>query len=113
MVERINSCQEYFDTIQARFLPEHAKGVTATYNYELAGDGGGQWNLRVEDGNVSVATGTAESANVTLQMKAEEYVKLVNGDINGTKAVLSRKLKVSGSVPLARKMNKFLPPLSG
>lgn len=111
MIGRVNSCQEYFDTLSERFIADKANGVTATYVYELDGDGGGTWTVRVTDGNLSVDNGAAPDANVTYKMAADNYVKLVNGDLSGAKAVLTRKLKVSGSIPLAKKMNDFLPPL--
>jgi prolyl-tRNA synthetase len=34
-------------------------------------------------------------------------------DLDGTKAFLTRKLKVSGNIPMAQKMKAFLPPHSG
>jgi putative sterol carrier protein len=113
MVGLINSCQEYFDTLDKRFIPEAAKGVNATYVYELEGDGGGTWTVKVDDGALSVDTGAATNPSVTYKMKAADYVRLANGQLNGAKAVLTRKLKVSGSIMLARKMNDFLPPASG
>ncbi|MCA9628599.1 MAG: SCP2 sterol-binding domain-containing protein [Myxococcales bacterium] len=113
MVGRIESCQEYFDTIQDRFISDQAKGVEATYVYELSGDGGGTWTVSVKDQSVAVSEGSTENASVTYTMKADDYVKLANGDLGGAKAVMTRKLKVSGSIPLARKMNNFLPPLKG
>jgi putative sterol carrier protein len=110
MVARVSSCQEYFDTIQDRFVADAAKGIEATYLYELDGAGGGTWTVTVKDGAVSVASGATDSPSVTYKMKADDYVKLANGDLGGAKAVMTRKLKVSGSIPLARKMNNFLPP---
>ncbi len=47
---------------------------------------------------------------MTYKMSADNYVKLANGDMNGAMAFMSRKLKVAGSIPMAQKMNKFLPP---
>ena len=109
-MRHISSCQEYFDTLQERFIADAAKGVTATYQYELAGDSGGTWTVSVTDGVLSVASGSATDPSVTYKMKADNYVKLANGQLNGTKAVLTRKLKVSGNILLAKKMNDFLPP---
>ncbi|MCA9642438.1 MAG: SCP2 sterol-binding domain-containing protein [Polyangiaceae bacterium] len=113
MVDRIDNCQQYFDTIQDRFIADQAKGVEATYVYELSGNGGGTWTVSVKDQAVSVSEGSTDNASVTYTMKADDYVKLANGDLGGAKAVMTRKLKVSGSIPLARKMNNFLPPLKG
>jgi putative sterol carrier protein len=109
-MRRIASCTEYFETIQERFLPQHADGVDATFVYELDGTGGGTWTVRVKDGKVSVEPGAAPSPTVTYKISANDYVNLANGDLNGAKAFLTRKLKVSGAIGMAQKMNKFLPP---
>ncbi len=111
-MRRIASCKEYFDTVHERFLPEHAKGVQATFVYELDGADGGVWTVRVQDGALSVEPGTVADPTVTYKMKAADYVNLANGDLNGAKAFLTRKLKVGGSIQMAQKMNKFLPPAS-
>src|SRR5688572_1036513 len=98
-MRRISSCQEYFATLEERFVPEQAKGVNATFVYELDGNGGGTWTVKVTDGKVSVEPGNAASnPTVTYKMAAEAYVQLANGEINGAKAFLTRKLKVSGSI---------------
>jgi putative sterol carrier protein len=111
-MRRINSCQEYFETLHERFIPDQAAGVKAIFVYELDGTGGGTWTVTVDNGELSVAEGKVGEPTVTYQMKADNYVKLANGDINGAKAFLTRKLKVKGSIPMAQKMNKFLPPLA-
>ena len=110
MVEPVSSCTEYFNKIEDRFIADGAKGVSATYMWELTGDGGGTWCAKIENGTITVTEGPAEKPNVTYQMEASDYVKMVNGEINGTKAVMTRKLKVTGSILMAKKMNKFLPP---
>jgi len=111
-MRKISSCTEYFETVHERFLPEHAQGVSATFVYELDGAGGGTWTVKVDNGAVSVVPGTVPDPTVTYKIKASDYVDLANGDLNGAKAFLMRKLKVSGSIPMAQKMNKFLPPAS-
>lgn len=111
-MRKITSCKEYFETVQERFQPDQAKGVTATFVYELDGEGGGTWTVKVADGTISVEPGTVPDPTVTYKIKASDYVNLANGDLNGAKAFLMRKLKVSGSIPMAQKMNKFLPPAS-
>ena len=110
MARRVTSCGEYFDTLNERFIPEKADGVSATYLYELEGEGGGTWNVTVADKALVVKSGSVDDPSVTYRMKAKDYVDLANGDLGGVKAVFTRKLKVSGSIPLAKRMNDFLPP---
>lgn len=113
MVARVSSCEEYFQQVPERFLADKADGVDATFLFEISGDGGGTWTITVKDKTVNVNPGRVDAPSVTYQMKASDYVDLVNGDLGGVKAVFTRKLKVSGSIPLAKKMNDFLPPRSG
>lgn len=109
-MQKVASVQEFFETIQERFKPDEANGVEATFLYEL--DGAGTWTVFVKDAKLTFAPGATEKPTVTFKIKAKDYLDLVNGDLNGAKAFLTRKLKVSGSLPMAQKMNKFLPPLS-
>lgn len=111
-MRKIKSCTEYFETVHERFLPDQAQGVTATFVYELDGAGGGTWTVKVDNGALTVSPGPVPDPTVTYKIKASDYVDLANGDLNGAKAFLLRKLKVSGSIPMAQKMNKFLPPAS-
>ncbi len=111
-MRKIRTCKEYFDTVQERFLPDYALGVTATLVCELEGADGGTWTLSVTDGKVSVATGTVADPTVTYNIKDKDHVDLANGDLNGAKAFMLRKLKVAGSILMAQKLNKFLPSAS-
>ena len=110
-MRRVTSCNEYFETLHERFIPEEAKGVEATFVYELEGNGGGTWTVKVKDGNITAEPGAIPEPTVTYKMKADQYVKLANGEINGAMAFMTRKLKVGGSIVMAQRMNKFLPPL--
>ena len=106
----VSSAKEYFDSIDTRFQADAAKGVNAIFQFELSGAGGGIYAVHVEDSKVKVTEGGVESPTVTLKMDAEDYVKMSNGKINGHWAVMSGKLKVSGNMMVAMKMQQLFPP---
>src|SRR5215510_10046603 len=81
-----------------------AKGVNATIQFNLSGDNGGQWYVTIKDGTASVSEGTAPSANMTMTMAANDYVDMTTGKLNGQMAFMSGKLKISGDMGLAMKM---------
>ena len=110
MVARVSSVKEYFDTLQDRFIADKAKGVSAVVVYDLTGDNGGTWTVTIDDGTLSVAEGGVEKPKVTFKMVASDYVDMVNGDLDGRRAFMTRKLKIAGSIPTAKKMETFLPP---
>ncbi len=110
MVTQVTSVKHYFDTLPERFVPEAAKGVNAVYQFEIAGDGGGTYHVKIADGTMQVVEGPAESPSATIKMAADDYVQMANGKLSGTMAFMKGKLKVTGNVMLAQKMQAFLPP---
>jgi putative sterol carrier protein len=107
---QVSSVKEYFDTLPQRFVATAAKGVKAIYQFELSGDGGGTYHVTIDDGAMTVTEGAAEKPSTTLKMTGADYVDMVNGKLSGTMAFMKGKLKVSGNVMLAQKMQAFLPP---
>lgn len=109
MVGPVTSAKHYFDTLSERFVASAAKGVNAVFQFELTGDGGGNYFITVNDGTMSVTEGTAPSPTTTIKVAAADYVKIVNGQLNGMMAVMKGQMKVSGNVLLAQKMQAMFP----
>jgi len=99
--------QEVFDQMPANINPDAAKGMNATIQFNLSGDTGGQWYVAIKDGKADVHKGTASSANMTLSMSAQDYVDMIMGKLNGQMAFMSGKLKISGDMGLAMKMQSL------
>ena len=107
----VRDTNEYFTTLDDRFVPAAARGVSATFQYDLSGEDGGQWYVRVEGGRlIEIEQGRVERPTLTLHMDADGFVQMTNGDYDGTEAYMVRKLKVQGNVALAIRMKQFLPP---
>ena len=107
---KIDSVQNYFDTLDKRFVADASGGVDATYQFTMKGDGGGTWHVVVKDGGMTVNEGPCDSPDSTIECKkASDWVKIVNGDMSGMRAVMMRKMKVGGNVTLARKMQQMFP----
>jgi len=105
----ISTCQEYFDTLDERFVASASKGVDAVYQFDLSGDGGGTWHVIVVDGGMEVGEGAHASPSSTITAKAADYVKIANNEMNGLRAVMTRKMKIGGNLVLARKMQAMFP----
>ena len=105
----LNSVQEYFDTLSDRFVAEAAKGFDAVFHWQLSGDDGGEFHAKVKDGALEVAQGPHDDPTVSLMVSAENYLKIINGQMNGTMAVMTRKMKVNGNIMMAKKMQQIFP----
>jgi putative sterol carrier protein len=109
MAARVETVKAYFDTLQDRFVATASEGVNAVFQFEISGDGGGTWHAVVNDGEIAVSEGAHDSPTATVTAKAADYLKICNGDMNGLRAVMTRKMKVNGNLVLARKMKEMFP----
>ena len=69
-------------------------------------EGVGQWTVRVDDGQVSVAEG-GEEADTTISATQETFEKIVAGEQNPTTAYMTGKLKIKGDMGAAMKLQKL------
>jgi putative sterol carrier protein len=109
-MQQVTSVKDYFDTLPQRFQPAAAKGIDVTFQFELSGDGGGTYHVKVTDGAMSIGEGPSPTPNTTIKMKGDDYVKMVNGKLSGTMAFLKGQMKIAGDMILAQKMQQIFPP---
>lgn len=103
----IESAQEFFDHLPRYFVPESALGVRARVQFELSGDGGGEWGVAIADGAVQVTPGRIESPALTVRVSAADWLALVNRKMNPMAAFMQGRLKVIGSQSLALKLQSL------
>lgn len=90
------SVRERFDSLEQRFLPDKAKGVDVKLQFNLTGEGGGEWYVVIKDGKIKVTKGKGGKADATVTAKASDYQKMADGEMNKTIAFLRGKLKIEG-----------------
>jgi putative sterol carrier protein len=99
------NAREFFETLETRASDStKAAGLDATYLFDI--DGAGKWIVRVENGKVSVQEGAGE-ADTTISASEDTFVRIVNGEQNATSAFMTGKLKVSGDLSNAMKLQKL------
>lgn len=102
------SYKESMELVKSKYDSNKMKGVTAVYQFELAGDGGGHFYIEVNDGAAEFMDGQAEDPNITVTMELEDFKKLLDGELNATSAFMTGKIKVKGDMSLAMKLQALL-----
>ena len=103
----VDSPAEFFEKVlPSRVDPAGAVGIELAVGFALDGENGGIWLLEVHDGQVSVAPTDSLGPEVaaTIKAKAEDFVKIVNGDLSGADAFMSQQLAVDGDLGAAAQL---------
>lgn len=103
------SAPEIFNKMPEVFDADAAQGLDAVFQFEITGDGGGNWNIVVKDGACEVAEGTHAAPSVTLTMSAETWIGMVNKELNGMQAFMTGQLKAAGDIMLAQRVEQLFP----
>ena len=99
-----NSVEEFFTGLSNHFDSSKAAGIKATFQFDISGDNGGQWYVKVADGKAEVAKGEAGNANLTMSATDENWQRIVSGEMSGQTAFLTGRLKIRGDMSLAMKL---------
>lgn len=102
--------KEVFELMPGAFKPEAAQGIDAVFQYTISGEGGGDWYITVKDQKCEVAEGKADSPTTTLSLSAEDFVKMLAGELNPMAAFTSGRLKIGGDVMKSQLLGKIFEP---
>jgi acyl dehydratase len=105
----ISSVKEVFDGMPEAFNATAAQGLNVVFQFEITGDGGGNWSVTIKDGTCEVTEGSHDAPTTTLTMSGETWLAMVNRELDGMQAFMSGQLKVSGDIMLANRISELFP----
>jgi len=108
----MKSATEFFEKFEQRATAnvEAATQPNAVYQFNITGDGGGQWNLDLTKGKTGNFTskGTHASPGATVTVSAEDWLGMLNGSLNPMQAFMSGKIKIDGDMTLAMSLQQVM-----
>jgi putative sterol carrier protein len=98
---------EIFAQMPDSFLAEKAGNLRATYQFNLSGDGGGDWAVTVAEGICTVVEGQAEKPELTIGMDADDFARMISGELQPMVAFMQGKIKLQGDTSLALRLQEL------
>lgn len=106
------AASDVFNKIDAALTanPKAAADLNAVFQFDISGDEGGTWviDARPETTENFVTTGPSDNAQCTITMKDSDWIGLTTGTLNPMNAFMMGKIKISGDMGLAMKLQSLL-----
>lgn len=103
----VTTVQEVFEHV-SRVDPERIQGIDGVVLFDLSGEGGGKWTLTLADGEAKLEEGETIPPSMTLSMDVQDFVAMANGELNAVGAFMQGKIKISGDMSLAMRLQSIL-----
>lgn len=82
-----------FPQMMENFQADKAEGVNSTIQFDLSGDNGGLYWVKIADGAVTHGEGDVE-ADMTVKAAADDFYGIANGETNPMQAFMMGKIKL-------------------
>ncbi|MCB2188255.1 MAG: SCP2 sterol-binding domain-containing protein [Deltaproteobacteria bacterium] len=98
-----------FEDMVKKFDPQAAQGVNAVFQWDVLGEGGGVWHIKVADGACELVKARHPSPTVAQTCGTALFLSMVNYEVDGMQAFMSGKLKMMGDLNVAQKITQIFP----
>jgi hypothetical protein len=103
-----NSMDRTFQIMPAFYWAERGRGLRASFLFTLAGKGGGQWTVAIDNDRCSSHAGPSERADVEIRASPALYLDMQTGEMNPIRAFLSGfRVRPLTKLGLANRLGKL------
>ncbi|XP_034255256.1 hydroxysteroid dehydrogenase-like protein 2 [Thrips palmi] len=107
-----SSIANIFVNIQKQISPDLVKKVQGVYLFQVTGAEEGLWHLDLKNGNGSTGKGKPEATpDCTLSMDSKNFFDMFSGKLKPSAAFMTGKLKITGNLQTAMKLEKLMSSL--
>ena len=94
--------REFIYDLPSRVSPEAIEGHETTFHFDLEGENGAKYTVKVADNRIAVEEGLTGDPACVVKTSDENFMKLIRGDLNPMMAVLTGKVKISNQGEMIR-----------
>ncbi|WP_210394583.1 SCP2 sterol-binding domain-containing protein [Motiliproteus sediminis] len=96
---------EVMHKLATKFQPDQAGDLHANFQIDI--EDGTPWVICIADGCCEVIAGEHDDPDVTLIMDGDTFVDIIDGELGGTSAFFSGRLRAEGNVMLATRLGSL------
>ena len=96
-----------FDKMSGTFKAEAAAGVDVIFQFNISGQGGGDWHCMIKDNSCAIESGAHKNPACTLKMADADFLAMMEGTLPAMQAYTSGKLKIEGDIMKSQLLEKL------
>ena len=100
---------ELFEQMPNHYNAAAGAGLTKTFQWNIIGDEASVWAFKIINGEGELIPGGVEKPDITITVGDKDWISIVEGKLTAMNAVMSGKLKVSGEMILAMRLQQLFP----
>lgn len=101
------TAREFLLALPGKVAHQALEGITTRFHFDLDGEGGGQFTLSVADGAMTAAEGLEGEPSCRVKATAEDFARLLTGELNPMMAILSGRVKISNQGEMLKMAKLF------
>jgi len=101
------SVQAIFDGMRDGFKADAAAGVDVVFQFNISGEGGGDWYSVIKDGACRIEAGCHDKPVCTIKMGAADFLAMMGGRLPAMQAFTSGQLQIEGDVMKSQLLEKL------
>ena len=106
---RVTNIKNFILGIQLSFQRGQSKGLNATYHFSFTGQEAQKITVKIYGGKMEVFEGHVDTPNLKVEADSIAWVKFLNKEVSIFRCLVTRKIKLKGSVKLVAAFGKCFP----
>ena len=87
--------REFLYALPGKVNPSAIEGLSTLFHFDLEGENGGQFTIKVSEGKMQVTDGLDGEPVCVVRSSGDNFVSLAKGELNPMMAILTGKVKIS------------------
>ncbi|CAN5457645.1 hypothetical protein BH20ACT15_BH20ACT15_12560 [soil metagenome] len=93
--------------------PEWTVGHRFAIGYDVIGEGGGSWTIKVDDGTVTTDGGLDPAADAVVRLLFSDWLGLLSGELQPTDALRLGKTEIDGRIAPVTQLGRWMDRAEG
>jgi putative sterol carrier protein len=110
MNSKFNTPEECFSAMSEDLTAnlQKTKGIRVAYQFEITGDAGGMWYIRLDNGKFDINKGTITDWDCRMKMGQNTFLAIAKKQMNPVMAFLSGRVQMKGNSDKLKYLQKIL-----